>query len=555
MNQNISLGLGLTTDAEPQPKHGSTVPVSKNLALAAPSAASSSAGTGSNMKTPTLAPQRATPAPVAQATRPNAAIKKGMLVCKHCKFPVTTSREKLTAHEAECGQPVSDNKHTAKSKSKSKGKTQAKEPTANSPSRKRKISEMTAKSMMSRASQEGGEEGDNDDDDNSEIESEVKVKVKWKGGIIHSIIDTNNVSVQPASGGIAVEYACNEVRPKRVIGWSYVDDPEISAGNKAPSSQYVVGQKVEVKVEEVEAVPVAAPSKRKKKHTVSISVSADSGNGDESPGASKSVKKGAHTSTSDDARQKSLKKGSSSAVAAPASDLQTSQSTDGSAAASSAYSKIKRVVGGRSISNTTQVVGSLPSVEYLQAYVMGRDGFESTEYQVNAKKTQAELLSKYASDLYLEWLLKLQCDRNLLCFGAGCKKQLLCNFAKEMLYDEDVIEVNFQCGKNIALLDSHAEHLRDNTASSSTHDSTDVNTGSSRLSGKGAGYVSVLWELLRLIRNKVLKMPGGGGGGGRDLGGEWFHPNEQAPSPIVHEARLITGCCAYIAMVVVCDML
>lgn len=85
-------------------------------------------------------------------------------------------------------------------------------------------------------------------------------------------------------------------------------------------------------------------------------------------------------------------------------------------------------------------VGEL--TEYLNHARSNCTSTESGRYQDVSAAFRESLLQHYADCHFTTWLEALQLDRNLLLYGCGCKQALLRKFAREMLQEEDVLELS-----------------------------------------------------------------------------------------------------------------
>lgn len=136
------------------------------------------------------------------------------------------------------------------------------------------------------------------------------------------------------------------------------------------------------------------------------------------------------------------------------------------------------------------------------------------EYTQVAGACHEMLMSDYSRQHFTGWLEALQLDRNLLVYGAGCKKQLLRRFAQEMLHDEDVLEVSAPRARQ-------EDHIPPEKKKASTSASSGGAQPGMVLapSEHSVTREHVIWSLFDTIRRHILGGTGlssAGGGAGTD---------------------------------------
>ena len=526
--QNLALNPDVPLEAAPVELSPFTT---KENAHAAPTSSTiSNSSSNASYRTPVITSSGIAPKPV-QAAPSSKVPPKGLLICKHCKLSVTTNRDKLAIHEKQCT--------AAKSIPVDEGSMSQSSTLSSASSMKRK--KQSAKQSLPSTPNTRADTNNTD-----ERPYKKGTKAVWRVGSVRALEGDSHVLVQLNSKGREIStYPLSDVRPRRSIGWAWVVEPtEGSQGDQEGSQTYVetlptttfaVGQQVEVRVflpdklvesEESAASPAGGatgitptPTSRNKKNTVH----------DAKQGAQSSKKKNAappHTVATNISTGPENKVAQKTRTAPNVKH--TTVPTERSTSASSS-SKVKRIVAGRNVGEPA--MGALPTVRHLQAYVSTHRSVHSPHMKALAAM-QNELLDRYEEELFLDWLTRLQFHSNILCYGVGCKQKLLRRFTSKMLVDEDVIEINFTCGRNASLFESvRGEADRDGMTPSTGDTKLTSSTSTSRNQ-----HVSLLWDLLHLIRVHVLAQPQH-----QVSAYPWYCPNGDAPSPVEHEARLVAG--------------
>jgi hypothetical protein len=122
----------------------------------------------------------------------------------------------------------------------------------------------------------------------------------------------------------------------------------------------------------------------------------------------------------------------------------------------------------------------------------------SDEYRQSSNAYYEQLLESYSKEYFPTWLEHLQLDRNLLLYGPGCKQRLLKRFAKDMLQDEDVLELTAPR----TAPDSSEESKRSSTKDSKN--SASLGQGDQSSASTSITRENIIWVLLETIKRHIV---------------------------------------------------
>lgn len=170
----------------------------------------------------------------------------------------------------------------------------------------------------------------------------------------------------------------------------------------------------------------------------------------------------------------------------------------------------------------TKIKLTLPSKNLNSQKEIVQETFEEKDEDIDIWNFNNFSSSFLRRKEYLRWLKLLQFNQNILCFGIGSKYEVIHEFAKSMLVDEDVIELS--------------PFTSTITNSSILSSSTSSTTSHRKKSGE-----EILWNLFQFIRHNILNISNGTGGNRIPPSSIWSFHSDGNLFPLEFEAQLISG--------------